>query len=50
MYYKMIDPKASTMRRLTVARVLLVGVAIVAAGILAVQLSRQQPGAEIPVK
>lgn len=27
-----------------------VGVAIVAAGILAVQLSRQQPGAEIPVK
>jgi cation/acetate symporter len=32
-YYKMIDPKASTMRRLTVARVLLVGVAIVAAAV-----------------
>ena len=30
-YYKMIDPKASTARRLIVARVLLVGVAIVAA-------------------
>jgi cation/acetate symporter len=30
-YYKMLDPKASTARRLTVARVLLVGVAIVAA-------------------
>ncbi|MBM3564846.1 MAG: cation acetate symporter [Alphaproteobacteria bacterium] len=30
-YYKMIDPKASTIRRLTVSRVLLVGVAIVAA-------------------
>jgi cation/acetate symporter len=32
-YYKMIDPKASTVRRLTVARVLLVGVAIVAAAV-----------------
>ena len=32
-YYKMIDPKASTMRRLTVARVLLVGVAIIAAAV-----------------
>ena len=30
-YYKMIDPKASTVRRLVVARVLLVGVAILAA-------------------
>jgi cation/acetate symporter len=30
-YYKMIDPKASTVRRLSVARVLLVGVAIAAA-------------------
>jgi cation/acetate symporter len=30
-YYKMLDPKASTIRRLTVARVLLVVVAIVAA-------------------
>ncbi len=30
-YYKMIDPKASTARRLVVARVLLIGVAIVAA-------------------
>src|SRR2546426_11382911 len=32
-YYKMIDPKASTFRRLTVARVLLVGVALVAAAV-----------------
>jgi len=32
-YYKMIDPKASTGRRLIVARVLLVGVAIVAAAV-----------------
>jgi cation/acetate symporter len=32
-YYKMIDPKASTARRLIVARVLLVGVAIVAAAV-----------------
>ena len=32
-YYKMIDPKASTMRRLTVARVLLVVVAIIAAAV-----------------
>jgi cation/acetate symporter len=32
-YYKMIDPKASTVRRLTVARVILVGVAIVAAAV-----------------
>jgi cation/acetate symporter len=32
-YYKMIDPKASTLRRLTVARVLLVGVAIIAAAV-----------------
>ena len=30
-YYKMIDPKASTVRRLVVARVLLVGVALIAA-------------------
>ncbi|MGY3033009.1 cation/acetate symporter [Bradyrhizobium sp. USDA 4354] len=30
-YYKMIDPNAPTIRRLTVARVLLVGVAVVAA-------------------
>ena len=32
-YYKMIDPKASTVRRLTVARVILVGVAIIAAAV-----------------
>ncbi len=32
-YYKMLDPKASTTRRLTVARVLLVGVALVAAAV-----------------
>ncbi|HJQ59838.1 MAG TPA: sodium:solute symporter family protein [Vineibacter sp.] len=32
-YYKMIDPKASTARRLIVARTLLVGVAIVAAAV-----------------
>jgi cation/acetate symporter len=32
-YYKMIDPKASTTRRLTVARVLLVVVAIIAAAV-----------------
>ena len=32
-YYKMIDPKASTMRRLVVARVLLVVVAIIAAAV-----------------
>jgi cation/acetate symporter len=32
-YYKMIDPKASTARRLIVARVLLVGVAIIAAAV-----------------
>jgi cation/acetate symporter len=32
-YYKMIDPRASTMRRLLVARVLLVGVAIIAAAV-----------------
>ena len=32
-YYKMIDPKASTFRRLTVARVLLVGVALIAAAV-----------------
>jgi cation/acetate symporter len=32
-YYKMIDPKASTMRRLTVARVILVVVAIIAAAV-----------------
>jgi cation/acetate symporter len=32
-YYKMIDPQASTARRLIVARVLLVGVAIVAAAV-----------------
>jgi cation/acetate symporter len=32
-YYKMIDPKASTARRLVVARVLLVGVAIIAAAV-----------------
>ena len=32
-YYKMIDPKASTVRRLVVARVLLVGVAIIAAAV-----------------
>src|SRR3989454_3366344 len=32
-YYKMIDPKASTLRRLTVARVLLVAVALVAAAV-----------------
>ncbi len=32
-YYKMIDPKASTVRRLTVARIILVGVAIVAAAV-----------------
>ena len=32
-YYKMIDPKASTARRLIIARVLLVGVAIVAAAV-----------------
>src|SRR5688572_23471339 len=32
-YYKMIDPNAPTMRRLTVARGLLVGVAIVAAAV-----------------
>ncbi len=30
-YYKMIDPKASTARRLIVARVLLIGVAVIAA-------------------
>jgi len=32
-YYKMIDPQASTARRLIVARVLLVGVAIIAAAV-----------------
>jgi cation/acetate symporter len=32
-YYKLIDPKASTARRLIVARVLLIGVAIVAAAV-----------------
>jgi cation/acetate symporter len=32
-YYKMIDPHASTVRRLTVARVILVGVAIIAAAV-----------------
>jgi cation/acetate symporter len=32
-YYKMIDPRASTARRLIVARVLLVGVAIIAAAV-----------------
>ena len=32
-YYKMIDPRASTMRRLVVARVLLVGVAIIGAAV-----------------
>ncbi|MCC6473695.1 MAG: VC_2705 family sodium/solute symporter, partial [Burkholderiales bacterium] len=32
-YYKLIDPRASTVRRLTVARVLLVGVAIIAAAV-----------------
>ena len=32
-YYKMIDPKASTVRRLIVARGLLVGVAIIAAAV-----------------
>ncbi len=32
-YYKMINPKASTVRRLTVARVLLVAVALVAAAV-----------------
>jgi cation/acetate symporter len=32
-YYKMIDPKASTVRRLVVARVLLVGVALIAAAV-----------------
>jgi cation/acetate symporter len=32
-YYKMIDPKASTAQRLIVARVLLVGVAIIAAAV-----------------
>ena len=32
-YYKMIDPRASTARRLVVARVLLVGVAIIAAAV-----------------
>jgi cation/acetate symporter len=32
-YYKMIDPKASTARRLIVARTLLVGVAIIAAAV-----------------
>jgi cation/acetate symporter len=32
-YYKLIDPKASTVRRLVVARVLLVGVAIIGAAV-----------------
>jgi cation/acetate symporter len=32
-YYKMMDPKATTFRRLLVARVLLVGVAIIAAAV-----------------
>ena len=32
-YYKLIDPKASTARRLVVARVLLVGVALIAAAV-----------------
>jgi cation/acetate symporter len=32
-YYKMLDPKASTARRLIVARVLLVGVALIAAAV-----------------
>src|SRR5690606_38318262 len=33
LYYRMIDPKASTARRLIVARILLIGVAVLAAAV-----------------